>query len=51
MVETPVIFLGRAMRTAVPIEGAPRPKPVRLARLGRIQHRVLGKNADTDRRW
>jgi hypothetical protein len=26
-------------------------KPVRLARLGRIQHRVLGKNADTDRRW
>jgi len=42
LVEAPVIFLGRALSATVLIEGAPRPNPVRLARFGRIQHRVFG---------
>jgi len=43
LVEAPVICLGRAMCAAVLIEGALRPNPVRLARLGRMQHRVFGQ--------
>jgi hypothetical protein len=42
LVEAPVIFLGRASRAAVLIDGAPRPNPVRLARFARMQHRVFG---------